>query len=181
MAFHRSPRPSAARRSFVPALALTGLFAALSGAVGCATYSDDLRRGVEYYNNHEHERTLAVFRALEADVDSLKPDDRVRYYYYRGMTDYRLITEKYDVSADARHWLGLAKAGETETPSSLTEKELSMLNESLERLNRKIYGIGEGDEGESKKKGDEGESKKKGDEGESKKKGDDKPRKKTDD
>lgn len=107
---------------------------------GCATYTEDLQRGIDYYKNNEHERSLALFRVLESDVDSLQPKDRVRYYFYRGMTDYRLITDKYDVSADARHWLGLAKAAEEEFPESLNEKEAAYLKEALDELNRKAYG-----------------------------------------
>jgi hypothetical protein len=118
----------------------------LLGASGCATYQDDLNRSIKYYDGNEHERSLAVLRSIEHDIDSLKPDERVRYYYYRGMTDFRLTTEKYDISADARHWLGLAKAGEDETPSSLNEKQIELLKDTLDKLNRKVYGLGDNDE-----------------------------------
>ena len=46
-----------------------------------------------------YEHALALWRALEADSDSLRPDDQARYAYLRGMTDYRL-----GFRADSRHW-----------------------------------------------------------------------------
>lgn len=164
-------------------------------ASACATYQTELNQGIKYYESNEHEKSLAIFRVLEPDIDSLKPDERVRYYYFRGMTDYRLNNDKYDVSADARHWLGLAAAAEAETPSSLTNKQLSLMCESLGELNRRSYNQSsndapvvefkvckdkstdaglEADKGDkkddgAKKKGDDGEGKKK-DDGEGKKK-----------
>jgi|GEM_PF-1410056 len=116
---------------------------ALSSA--CATYQTELNQGVKYYESNDHEKSLAIFRVLEPDIDSLKADDRVRYYYFRGMTDYRLNSDKYDVSADARHWLALAAAAEAETPSSLNNKQISLLCEALGELNRRSYNQGASD------------------------------------
>src|SRR5271170_4157532 len=72
-------------------------------------------------DSNEHERALAVLRSLEPDLDSLKPDDRIRYYYYRGMTDFRLANDTYKVRPDARHWLALAKASNADLPQALTD------------------------------------------------------------
>jgi hypothetical protein len=109
-------------------------------ANGCATYSDDLQRGVKYYDANEHERSLAIFRSLEPDMDSLRPEDRVRYYYYRGMTGYRLASDTYKVRPDARHWLGLARAAEGELPAALSEEQKARLTEALDDLNRDVFG-----------------------------------------
>lgn len=121
--------------SFVlPALAA---LAALSSA--CATYQTELNQGIKYYENNEHEKSLAIFRVLEPDIDSLKPDERARYYYFRGMTDFRLNNEKYDVSADARHWLGLAAVSEADFPNSLTTRQISLMCQSIGELNKRAY------------------------------------------
>jgi hypothetical protein len=116
-----------------PALALATL------ASACATYQTELNQGIKYYESNEHEKSLAIFRVLEPDIDSLKPDERARYYYFRGMTDYRLNNEKYDVSADARHWLGLAAVSEADVPNSLTNRQIGLMCEALGELNRKAY------------------------------------------
>lgn len=123
-------------------LALAALTTLVSA---CATYQTELNQGIKYHSDSEYEKSLAVFRALEPDIDSLKADDRVRYYYYRGMTDFRLNTDKYDVAADARHWLALAAAAELETPSSLTNKQVSFLCDALGELNKQPYNQGASD------------------------------------
>ena len=114
-------------------------------ASGCATYQTELKQGIQYQANNEYEKSLAIFRALEPDVDSLKPNERVQYYYFRGMTDYRLITDKYDVAPDARHWLSLAAAGEGDTPASLGNDQVGRMCRALGELNRKSYNQGTGD------------------------------------
>lgn len=141
------------------------LFAlALAPTFGCATYQDDLARGIKYYEGNEHERSLAVLRSLEPDIDSLRPEDRVRYYYFRGMTDYRLANDTFKVRPDARHWLGLAAAGEKETPAALNEEQKSRLGEALDDLNRDIYGGADTDDAPKRKDdADGGKKKKKGD------------------
>ncbi|HET7539498.1 MAG TPA: hypothetical protein VFK05_06490, partial [Polyangiaceae bacterium] len=67
---------------------------------GCATYREELNRGQRMYEENQYEQALALFRVLEEDTDSLRPSDRARYAYLRGMTDYRL-----GFRADSRHWL----------------------------------------------------------------------------
>ena len=114
-------------------------FAAISQA-GCTIYSDDLQRSVRYYDANEHERALAVLRSLEPDLDSLKPEDRIRYYYYRGMTDFRLANDTFKVRPDARHWLALAKASNQDLPQALTDEQKQRLDEALDDLNRDVYG-----------------------------------------
>lgn len=109
-------------------------------ASACATYQTELQQGIKYYDeNTEYEKSLAIFRVLEPDIDSLSPDNRVRYYYYRGMTDYRLNSDKYDVAPDARHWLALAAVGESNTPSSLNGKQIGLMCDALGELNKRAY------------------------------------------
>jgi hypothetical protein len=110
------------------ALTLLGL------AVACSNYRDQLSRSQGYYEENQYELSLATLRHLESDQDSLSPADRVRYCYLRGMTDYRL-----EYRADARYWLGLARAAEPKAKGSLDPEELKRLTKALDELNAEVY------------------------------------------
>jgi hypothetical protein len=122
-----------------------GLLALLLAS--CVTYREDLNRGQRLYDESQYERALAIFRVLEADQDSLSPPDRARYFYLRGMTDYRLGFRR-----DARHFLALAKATEHEHPGGLAPEARERLEKYLGELNREVYGLGPepGDEAEAR-------------------------------
>lgn len=111
----------------------------------CQTYRDDLNRGQRYYEENQYAYALAVWRALEYDVDSLSESEQARYAYFRGMTDYRLARvegandDRFD--QHARYWLGIASAIETEHPGGLKEHEKQRLQETLTELNNKVYGL----------------------------------------
>lgn len=111
----------------LPILALTA----------CAIYREDLNRGQRLYDESQYERARAIFRALEADQDSLRATDRARYFYLRGMTEYRLGLRR-----DARHWLALAKATDQTHPGGLAQEWRERLERSLDELNREVYGLG---------------------------------------
>src|SRR6185503_16964735 len=108
-------------------------FAFLSALLllGCATYREDLNRGQRLYEENEYERSLAIWRSLELDMDSLSLNDQARYAYLRGMTDYRL-----GFRPDARHWLAVARAVEQEHPGGLSPQWKQRLEEALADLNR---------------------------------------------
>lgn len=110
---------------------------ALFGLASCATYSDELSRGQTAFEQNQHERALAVFRALEPDQPHLSTEQQARYAYLRGMTDYRI-----GYKADARHWLIVAKAVESQTPNSLPEEWKTKMNEIVAELNEEVYGGG---------------------------------------
>jgi|GEM_PF-1779119 len=114
---------------------------ALLGALACTNYADMLRRGQAYYERNEYERALAVWRHLEDDRDSLGPGGRVRYYYLRGMTAFRL-----EYATDARYWLGLAQASRPTARDALSEAEAKRLEETLAGLSRTVFGMGTVDE-----------------------------------
>src|SRR5450631_2434909 len=82
--------------------------------VACATYQDDLARSQKAFEQNQHERALAILRALEPDTSQLSPPDRAQYAYLRGMTDYRI-----GYRSDARHWLSVARSIETAVPNAL--------------------------------------------------------------
>jgi hypothetical protein len=114
---------------------LLAAFALLLACAGCATYREDLYRGQRMYEENQYERALAIWRVLEDDTDSLSFNEQARYAYLRGMTDYRL-----GFRADSRHWLAIAKAIEQEHSGGLSPEWKQRLEESLEDLNKDVYG-----------------------------------------
>lgn len=123
----------------VRAVCLRGaLGVCLSLVLGCQNYSDQLQRAQSYYERNQYELALAVVRHLESDQDSLSQTEAVRYCYVRGMTDYRLGYKN-----DARYWLGLAKASIKHAPAALQADEAERVNETLDELNRPIFGLEE--------------------------------------
>lgn len=103
--------------------------------VSCVTYREELNRAQRQYEANEYERALAIFRVLEADMNSLSLNDQARYAYLRGMTDYRLAYRE-----DARHWLGLAQAIEEQSPGGLSDIWKGRIEEALTDLNRDVFG-----------------------------------------
>lgn len=145
-------------------IALVGCIVFGSAALGCATYHDDLVRARAHYDANQHEKALALFRVLEPDIDSLSTGEQAQYAYLRGMTDYRLAGSsltsnvtggaadpKKAYRTNARHWLAIAAAIEKETPGGLTPEEKTRLTESLDDLNKDVYGGAEAIEDDVKK------------------------------
>jgi hypothetical protein len=128
------PRPRPAVLGYPPVMRLA-LLAPLLLVLGCATYREDLNRGQRLYEENQYERALAIWRVLEADMDSLSLTDQARYAYLRGMTDYRLGFRPY-----ARHWLGISRAIEKEHPGGLNQEWKERLDESLVDLDRDVFG-----------------------------------------
>jgi hypothetical protein len=103
----------------------------------CATYADSLARGQRAFEQGEHDRALAIFRALEANLEHLSVPDRARYGYLRGMTDYRM-----GYRAEARHWLAIAAETEKQMPGALSDDRARRLAEALSELNERVYSQG---------------------------------------
>jgi hypothetical protein len=121
-------------RSFVASLCVVLGVASMLGGSACNSYGDALSRGQRAFEQSEHERALAIFRALEPDVERLSVNERAHYDYLRGMTDFRI-----GYKAEARHWLALAAAIEKRTPDSLPEDWRRRLGEALKDLNDFVY------------------------------------------
>jgi hypothetical protein len=105
--------------------------------IACATYGNDLATGQRAFEQSEHERALAIFRALEPDIGRLSLVERAHYAYLRGMTDYRI-----GYRSEARHWLALASALDQKTPGSLPPDWEKRMSESLKELNEEVYSGG---------------------------------------
>jgi len=131
------------------------IIAVAFAASGCATYLNDLDRADAHVAANEHERALALFRLNEPDIDSLSHVDQTRYFYLRGMNDYRMGKP---FRADARHWLALARAHEVQMSGGMKPEWKERLEEALKDLNQDVYGQGVVPEerGEDVKKGGSG-------------------------
>jgi hypothetical protein len=103
----------------------------------CSTYRDDLARGQRAFEQNQHERALALFRALEPDTSHLSPAEQASYAYLRGMTDYRI-----GYKADARHWLLVAKALDEQNPGTLATDWRGRLDVALKDLNAQVFANG---------------------------------------
>lgn len=101
---------------------------------GCTTYRDELVRAQNAYEANEHETALALERAIEPDAPYLSRAEQTRYYYLRGMTDFRI-----GYRAEARHWLAVARAMETDNPGSLPPDWKNRTEETLHTLNTEVY------------------------------------------
>ena len=131
-------------------LMVSALLAAGLLIPACATYRDDLNRAERHFQARDYEKSLALFRVLEADFDSLSEQDKARYAYLRGMNDYQLANRPQQAGqhldkrfrANARHWLALAQAIEQERPGSLQTDWKAKLQEALDDLNQDVYGVG---------------------------------------
>lgn len=115
------------------AIAIALAFAAAS----CTTYQDDLARGQKAFEQHDYDRSLAIFRELEPDTSRLTVDERARYAYLRGMTDYRI-----GYRADARHWLSVAKSIVTNVPGAMPGDWVKRTDDALAELNEEVYATG---------------------------------------
>ena len=119
---------------------------ALFASTGCATYHDDLARGETAFEANQHEQALAIFRTLELDTNHFDTSEKARYFYLRGMTDFRV-----GYKADARHWLLLAQAVETQTPGTLPDDWKQRLGDAVATLDSAVYDDGIESLGSSKK------------------------------
>ncbi len=111
--------------------------ALMLGAAACNTYADDLSRSQRAFEESEHERALAILRALEPDLGRLSLTDRAHYAYLRGMTDFRI-----GYKAESRHWLATAAAIEKQAPGSLPADWGKRMAEALKELNDAVYAGG---------------------------------------
>lgn len=118
-----------------PALAVALVAPALSTSLtACSTYRDELLRSQQSFDQNQHERALALLRALEPNATRLSLGEQAQYAYLRGMSDYRIGYRN-----DARHWLSIAKAHEDASQGTLPAEWTARMNEALEEMNAVVY------------------------------------------
>lgn len=105
--------------------------------VGCTTYRDELVRAQSAYDANNHELALALTRAVDPNLGLLTAEERVRYAYLRGMSNFHI-----GFRAEARHYLALARALENEHRGALPNDWKSRLDEALGTLNTEVYQSG---------------------------------------
>jgi hypothetical protein len=88
-----------------PSRLWTGLIVgALLLGGGCAAMRDDLRRAEVAFDQAKYEDVLVWLDALERDLPHMEREQRIRFYYLRGTTAYRL-----EDKPTARHYLALCR------------------------------------------------------------------------
>lgn len=112
-----------------PFLPLVCVLVASSLAPGCAALSDDMQRAEHSYEQARYEDTLIWLRDLEDDAPSMDHAMRTRYFYLRGMTEYRL-----DHRMDALHYLAVAREVAGDDNVGLREEWRQIMNRTLEEL-----------------------------------------------
>jgi hypothetical protein len=136
------------------ALVLAAVSLVATTTTGCNTYSNNLARSKDAFEQNQYERSLAILRALEPDENHLTVGEQAEYAYLRGMTDYRI-----GYQSDARHWLSVAFEIEKTNPKSLNADWKTRLDQVLEELNKRVYNEGYASLGNTAPvKGDKGDT-----------------------
>jgi hypothetical protein len=110
-------RASAAR-------ALAGLL-----LVGCAAFHDDFGRARGAYDDARFEDARTWLVDLEPRVAAEDTATRATFFYYRGMTEYRL-----GARSDALHYLALAREVAAADDADLAPERRRLLERTLEEL-----------------------------------------------
>lgn len=108
-------------------LAVLTVLAPLAG--GCAAVHDDMQRAEASYESARYEDTLVWLRDLEDDAPAMNVELRARYFYLRGMTEYRLGHR-----ADALHYLAVAREIAGDRGTGLRPEWRRMMDATLAEL-----------------------------------------------
>jgi hypothetical protein len=116
-----APMTQPARLLLAPAFAVA--------ALGCAALSDDLRRAETNYEQARYEDALVWLSDLEDDAPSMDAEMRARYFYLRGMTEYRLGHR-----GDALHYLAVAREVAGDQGAGLRPEWRQIMDSTLTEL-----------------------------------------------
>lgn len=105
------------------------LAALMASVAGCAAVSDDMRRAEQAYETARYEDTLIWLRDLEDDAPGMDLEMRARYFYLRGMAEYRVGHR-----ADALHYLAVAREIASDGGADLRPEWVQIMNRTLEEL-----------------------------------------------
>lgn len=111
------------------AVSISLLLGMLSSLGACAAVSDDMRRAEQSYELARYEDTLIWLRDLEDDAPSMGLAMRARYYYVRGMTEYRLGHR-----GDALHYLAVAREVAGDQGAGLSPEWRQIMDRTLTEL-----------------------------------------------
>lgn len=96
---------------------------------GCAAIREDMQRAEASYEAARYEDTLVWLRDLEDDAPSMDLTLRARYFYLRGMTEYRLGNR-----SDALHYLAVAREVASEEGADLRPEWRQIMERTLQEL-----------------------------------------------
>lgn len=100
-----------------------------SSIAGCNAVGADMHRAEASYEQARYGDTLVWLRDLENDAPAMDLEMRGRYYYLRGMTEYRLGHR-----ADALHYLAVAREVTGEEGSGLRPEWRQIMDRTLDEL-----------------------------------------------
>ena len=106
------------------ALALFACFAA-----ACTGLADDLHRAEFAFTEARYEDVEVWLDALKPDIARMKPTERAQYYYFAGMSAYRI-----GVRTRARHALALCREELALSNMTLSPNYMRNLHAALEDL-----------------------------------------------
>src|SRR5207245_10105251 len=95
----------------------------------CASIDEDLERGRRHYAATQYAAAMRVFLEIQNEVPGLAASKQALYYYYRGMTHYRLGQR-----SDARYYLGQAAEIVAMDPNVMRDDHKRTLEETLRAL-----------------------------------------------
>ena len=110
-------------------LLLSSTLAMVISLGACAAISDDMNRAETAYGAARYEDTLIWLRDLEDDAPSMDEEMRARYYYLRGMTEYRVGHR-----ANSLHYLAVAREVAGDQGAGLQPEWVQIMNRTLEEL-----------------------------------------------
>jgi hypothetical protein len=96
---------------------------------GCGAALSDLGRAEHDYEDARYEAALEWLEDLENHATAFDEPNRVRYFYLRGMTEYRL-----DHRPQALHYLALASEMAGEDHVGLDEEQSELVARTLTEL-----------------------------------------------
>jgi hypothetical protein len=97
--------------------------------VACGAAAGTLRRAEESYEQARYETTLSWLVDLEPDAPSLDHDQRARFFYLRGMTEYRLGHR-----SEALYYLAVAREVAGDDGTGLRREQQELLARTLTEL-----------------------------------------------
>jgi hypothetical protein len=97
--------------------------------LGCAAVSSEMRRAEEAYDQARFDHARVWLVSLERHAPAMPPEPRARYFYLRGMAEYRLSNR-----LDALYYLEVAHELVGDDQNVLREEQREILTRTLAEL-----------------------------------------------
>jgi hypothetical protein len=126
---------------------------------GCAAVAEEMRRAEASYEQARYQNTLIWLTDLEDDAPGMDQEMRARYFYLRGMTEYRLGHRQ-----NALHYLAVAREISGDQGAGLRPEWRQIMDTTLTeltprgRMNHRPPEAGDTSGGEADGAGEENEA-----------------------